>query len=200
MDSSVLSIILTLLVGFIIFKWFLQADTHPSHETANRPQTAQQARRSQRGAQRHGASRGSSSRAHTVTPDMVQMVQNVAPGLDPAQIKYALQESGSVEVTVERYLRGEEFPFPPNYRPPTAAPSGNNEGSSDPRKVSNIRSENLLQRFHIDVADPACDAEFANADFQDLEISQRMRYMVWDARRKMEKTLASDPELASLIE
>lgn len=198
MDPSVLSIIITLLVGLVIFKWFLQPDTHPSSDAINRTRTSQQNRRGQRSGQRQQGNRGSSA-THTVTTDMIQMVQNVAPGLDPEQIKYALQQSGSVEVTVERYLRGEDFPFPPNYRPPTTHAS-NDQGSSDPRKVSNIKSENLLQRFNIDIDTPQCDAEFESANFQDLEINERMRYMVWDARRKMEKKLATDTELSSLLQ
>lgn len=192
MDSSLLSVIVTLLVGFFIFKWFLQPDGHPSTDRISGTASSQSQRT------RQGQRQRRSNNGHTVSQDMIQTVQNVAPGLHIEQIKYALEQSGSVEVTVERYLRGETFPFPPNYRvSPVATNAAQN--SDDPRKVSNIKSENLLTKFNININDPNCDNEFIDSVYNDLDMDQRKRYLVWDARRKMEQRLNNDPELKSLV-
>ncbi|KAG0671178.1 coupling of ubiquitin conjugation to ER degradation [Maudiozyma exigua] len=198
MDSSVLSIIITLLLGVIILKWFLKSDPHPSTDRINRNQV--------RGTRSNNNARSANSNRHNnghrVTADMIQAVQNIAPTMDVEQIRYALQQSGSVEITIERYLRGESFPFPPGYTPNVNVGSSarsSDEINSDPRKRSNIKSDNLLTKFNININDPNCDSEFINVVYSDLDMDQRKRYMVWDARRKMEKRLENDPELKSLV-
>ena len=199
MDSSVLSIIITLLLGVIILKWFLQSDPHPSTDRISRNQV--RGSRSNNNARSATSNRNNNNRHH-VTPDMIQSVQNVAPTMDVEQIRYALQQSGSVEITVERYLRGESFPFPPGYTPNVnngSSQRSSDEINSDPRKRSNIKSDNLLTKFNININDPNCDSEFTDVVYSDLDMDQRKRYMVWDARRKMEKKLENDPELKSLL-
>ena len=200
MDSSVLSIIITLLLGVIILKWFLQSDPHPSADRINRNQV--RGSRSSHNVRTATSNRNNNNNRHRVTPDMIQAVQNVAPTMDIEQIRYALQQSGSVEITVERYLRGENFPFPPDYTPNVnngSSQRSSNEASSDPRKRSNIKSDNLLTKFNININDPNCDSEFINVIYSDLDMDQRKRYMVWDARRKMEKRIENDPELKSVL-
>lgn len=51
-----------------------------------------------------------------VTIDMIEVIQTLAPSLDPKQIKYDLEKTGSIEKTVENFLRGDEFPFPPSHK------------------------------------------------------------------------------------
>lgn len=49
-----------------------------------------------------------------VTCDMIQVVQAMAPNLTSAQIIYDLQRTGSVELTMRRYLaNGNRLPHPP---------------------------------------------------------------------------------------
>lgn len=49
-----------------------------------------------------------------VTMDMIEIVQTLAPTLDVKQIEYSLRNTGSIEATVDDFLSGKEFPFPPN--------------------------------------------------------------------------------------
>lgn len=51
-------------------------------------------------------------RKRRVTEGMIEIVSTLAPHLHRDQIRYELQKTGSVEVTVERLLKGEEFEFP----------------------------------------------------------------------------------------
>ncbi|KAK5780203.1 Cue4p PWA37_001406 [Arxiozyma heterogenica] len=48
-----------------------------------------------------------------VTVDMIEIVQTLAPTLDVKQIEYSLRNTGSIEATVDDFLTGKEFPFPP---------------------------------------------------------------------------------------
>lgn len=49
-----------------------------------------------------------------VTVDMIEIVQTLAPTLDVKQIEYSLRNTGSIEATVDDFLSGKEFPFPPD--------------------------------------------------------------------------------------
>lgn len=54
----------------------------------------------------HGSGRGRGRRNAAVTESMIESVRAVAPGLTTAQIRTDLQQTGSVQQTVERYLAG----------------------------------------------------------------------------------------------
>ncbi|VEU20051.1 DEKNAAC100632 [Brettanomyces naardenensis] len=47
---------------------------------------------------------------------MLDSVQQIAPGLTIAQIRYDLERTGDVNLTVDRYLNEGNLPFPPGYR------------------------------------------------------------------------------------
>lgn len=47
-----------------------------------------------------------------VNDDMVEIVYTLAPNLTESQIRFDLQKTGSVEETINRYMKGEEFPEP----------------------------------------------------------------------------------------
>jgi len=48
-----------------------------------------------------------------VTPDMIEIVQTMAPSLHVDQIRYSLEKTGTIEGTIEAYLAGQKLPFPP---------------------------------------------------------------------------------------
>lgn len=55
---------------------------------------------------------------HRVTPQMIDAVQQIGPGLTREQIEYDLQRTGNVNVTVDRYLDQGSLPFPPTVKKP----------------------------------------------------------------------------------
>ena len=125
---------------------------------------------------------------------MIEVVQSLAPHLHEEQIRYSLQQTGSVEETVERFLRGDDFPFPPGFRAPAAAQQQEHSGSNDPRKRDNIKPDNLLSKFKVDPND-----DMSGKDFQELDLEERKRFLVWQARKNMEKRLETDTVLQSLV-
>lgn len=185
-------------------KWFMSNDQHPSVQQTQ-----------QNNSQSSSASTSGSARParqprrrlrRRVNPDMIEVVQSLAPHLDPAQISYDLEQTGSVETTVERYLAGRDFPFPPDHAPESPANTSSNSStpiqtntpnassSSDPRKSSNIRPSNLLSKYHV-----SPDEDLSMLDPSELSIDERKRLMVWQARKKMEGQLKNNEHLQSLL-
>ncbi|CCF56669.1 hypothetical protein KAFR_0B03730 [Kazachstania africana CBS 2517] len=190
MDSSVVSIIITLFLGFILVRWFLQSDQHPSSVRATQQNSMRNSRRPRNA---NNNNRNTANRA-TVSPQMIQAVQNIAPNLHVEQIRYALQQpNASVEIVIERYLRDETFDFPPNYTP-IQTQNFTTGSTNDPRKVNMIRSDNLLTKFNVHDND-----DFTNVEFTDLDMNERKKYLIWKARREMKERLQNDNELSSLL-
>ncbi|QLG73542.1 hypothetical protein HG535_0F00520 [Zygotorulaspora mrakii] len=195
MDQSTLTLLLTILVGFVLLKWFAQSDQHPSaQQLGSDGANSELAGANQNRA--HPTRRGTARRPRRpVSPDMIEVVQSLAPHLHVEQIRYNLEETGSVEVTVERFLRGDDFPFPPGYRASPTEPAGDRSaGNTDPRKRNNIRPDSLLTKFNVDP-----EADLSGRDFKDLDTEERKQFMVWQARKSMEKRLETDERLRELL-
>ncbi|AAS52960.1 AER279Wp [Eremothecium gossypii ATCC 10895] len=182
MDQSSALFLALLLVLFVLVKWFIKTESHPSaqHATVDTGLSSQSTGAAGGRAQGTGAVR---RRRRPVNDDMIEVVQALAPHLHSEQIRYDLERSGSVEATVERYLRGEDFPFPPGYTAPIP-PESPQQDSSDPRKRSNIRADDLLQKYDVDPAE-----DMSAVEFHELDMDARKRFMVWRARKRMEANL-----------
>ncbi|CCC69046.1 hypothetical protein NCAS_0C00560 [Naumovozyma castellii] len=200
MVSSNITIVATLVIGVLLLKWFFQSDQHPSAQQVNSTQQQQSSTARNTRRPNSGGSSGSNSRGYPVTEDMIQTVQNLAPDLHVEQIKLSLQETGSVETTVERYLNGQTFPYPANFSPSSVnnLNIANTLQPTDPRKVNLIKSENLLTKYHVDLNEFE-DIEMDDAKYRELDLDERKRYMIWKARRSMEKRIETDPKLAELL-
>lgn len=193
MDSYTITFLVIILTSFVLAKWFLQSESHPS---AQRAASNASSGTTARPSRRADAARRRPKRE--VTEDMIEVVQSLAPTLHREQIKYSLEQTGSVEETVEKFLRGDDIPFPPGFVPETPSVamqqnSGSQE-SSDPRKRSNIRPDNLLTKYKIDI-----DEDMSDVDFSSLNIEERKTFLVWQARKDMAKTLEQDEDLAALL-
>lgn len=201
MDQSSFTFLAVLIVSFLFLKWFTKSDSHPSvqHATVNGTTGNPVVSAS---AQRQTASRRRARRR--VTPDMIEVVQSLAPNLHVAQIKYDLERTGSVEETVEKYLRGDAFLYPPGYQPEQNSSNSNSPEQtatntaaiepSDPRKRDNIKADNLLAKYNVDPNDDLDGEEYA-----ELTIEERKKFLVWQARKRMEQRLKNDQDLSSLL-
>lgn len=202
MEHSAAVVVATLILGIFVVKWFAAPKEHPSAQRLPNTQLPSSSNNQQRTA---GSSNGrgsqrrvSSTSRRNITPEMIETVRNVIPALHPEQIRYDLESTGSVEQTMERYFNGESFPFPPGYTPARESSANgqhiNIDEPSDIRKRSNIRPDNLLSKFNVDMS-----VDMSDMSIKELEIDERKKLLVWEARKNMEKRLETDTELASLI-
>ncbi|AMD22404.1 HGR065Wp [Eremothecium sinecaudum] len=197
MDESTIVFIIALIISFFFIKWFIQSDSHPSAQQALQSTTTT-ATTTSSNRRNTNSNRAPRRRRRPVNDDMVEIVQTLAPQLHPERIRYDLELSGSVEATVERYLRGEEFPFPPGYMSPEAPASEPREQHqhepSDPRKQSSIRPDDLISKYNVDL-----QADMSALEYNDLSIEERKKFLVWKARKRMEEVLNKDEDLGSLL-
>lgn len=203
-DQSTVLFAFCIIAGFFAMKWFISTEQHPSVQTANGNESQESSGVGSGSAHTNG--RATRRVRRRVNSDMIEVVQSLAPHLHPAQIRYDLEQTGSVETTVERYLSGQELPFPPDY-----VEENNNNGSSneeqhdgfngtrttssmDPRKVSKIVPDNLLRKYNVDPAE-----DLNGQDVSKLSIDERKRLMIWQARKKMEMEMEHNEYLQSLL-
>lgn len=198
MDQSTVAFLVTLVIGFVLLRWFTQSDQHPSAQRLADENNAS-GTGGIRGQQQADMPRQRTARhvRRNVTPDMIEVVQSLAPHLHVEQIRYSLEQTGSVEETVEHFLRGDSFPYPPGFvaSPVSrASPGATQQEHSDPRKKNNIRPDNLLEKFNVDP-----NEDLSSEDFKELDVEGRKKFMVWQARKNMEKRLETDESLKSLL-
>lgn len=185
---SLLPLLVFILLVFLVVKWVINTgDAHPSTRQLNESNELRSNNRPRR------------TQHQPVNQTLVQQVQQVAPGLHVEQIKYALQlNRNNVQLVIENYLNGRDFPYPPGYTPPRAANNTsltNNETSSDPRKVSNIKQDNLLSKFNV------TEGMFEGKEIDDpTDMLQRKQFMVYKAREDMKRRLETDSKWADLLQ
>ncbi|CCH60173.1 hypothetical protein TBLA_0C03700 [Henningerozyma blattae CBS 6284] len=194
-----IAITLSILIIFLLIKWFFVPKSHPSAAKLQHSQSLNNSGSNSRfNQQRNNSTRR--RRNVNVTEDMILSVQNIAPTLHREQIIYSLETTGSVQDTVDKYLNGQDFPFPPGYNPsrsststPMTSTTNNNE-PVDKRKISKIKPDNLLTKFNVDM-----NRNWDTEVYLDLDIPERKQYTIYQARKNMEKLLEKDPSLREVL-
>lgn len=106
MDSQTITLVLGAIVVLVIVNFLFMDESAGSGNTTNRRTPVR------------------------VTPDMIEAVRSIAPGLTTSQIRADLQITGSVQVTVEKYLSGglvvSESDEHDNYTPGVETPKNEN--------------------------------------------------------------------------
>ncbi|SCU78597.1 LAMI_0A05182g1_1 [Lachancea mirantina] len=197
MDGSTATFLAILVLAFVLLKWFMQSEHHPSAQRA-----AAESASTTSATTRRNANTVRRRPRRAVNDDMIEVVQSLAPALDREQVRYSLEKTGSVEETVEQFLRGDEFPFPPGYSSESAQEvTGSSDArdaretlETDPKKRSNIRPDNLLEKYQVD---PSEDLSALNS--ADASVEDRKRYLVWQSYHNLEEKLKDDQDLRSLI-
>lgn len=193
MDSSTLVFVSSLFILFIFLKWFIAGedeDTHTSSSASasmaseanpndNQPQQQQQPRT-----------------RREVTIDMIEVVQSLAPHLHMEQIKYDLQKTGSVQITVDRILAGDSLPFPPNYRPPPLTTNSN----PIPNKIN---AENLLRKYGVDENGSTSVEKPENkwldsSEKREKNLLDKKKEMILKARKRLEGQMKGEADLSQL--
>ncbi|RLV95259.1 Coupling of ubiquitin conjugation to ER degradation protein 1 [Spathaspora sp. JA1] len=182
MDYSSIIFIATLAIGFLFLRWLIapipQNQEYDINPTA--PNTSTSTSRNTSTSQRRNR--------RPVNDSMIEVVQSIAPHLSREQIRYDLENTGSVEQTVERFMELGTLPFPPGHTPvPEPAPVQQPETGSNSTAVSSTAGKpvNLLEKFDVDV----------NSEYEGQTLLQRKQQMIVNARKRLEKQLRNEIDL-----
>ncbi|KAK9248805.1 hypothetical protein V1506DRAFT_503241 [Lipomyces tetrasporus] len=137
-DSATTTFIACIVIGFLLIRWFVIPSTSsPSSSVSTGTGTLSSQ-----------ATTGASTtyrRRRLVTPGMIEVVQSIAPTLTMEQIRYDLERTGSVELTIDRILADGGLPFPPNTQPEGPQP----QGSPSTSAVAKGPHSDLIQRYNL---------------------------------------------------
>ncbi|WPK25493.1 hypothetical protein PUMCH_002810 [Australozyma saopauloensis] len=179
MDNSTLVFVLSLGAAFLILRWLIMPIPQSVPEEFNVPDPT---RRTERRA------RPATNRA--VTESMIEVVQAMAPQLTVSQIRFSLQNTGSVEATINEFMDNGNLPYPPGE---SAAPVSSGSAALDSsahRKKSLVGNGNLLDRYGITAADLQDPGYLAGLGRDLGDVTQRKKIgVIVNARKRMEKTL-----------
>ncbi|EDK45670.1 hypothetical protein LELG_03849 [Lodderomyces elongisporus NRRL YB-4239] len=197
MDSTTILFIVTIAVAFIFLRWMIlpipQDSEFPLPNTGSSATSSTTTLNSSR-VSGSGSGLGSNSGlatgrntttrrrggARPVTDSMIEVVQTIAPSLTVEQIRYDLEATGSVEVTIDKYMETGTLPFPPGYVAPRAEPAlaSNEEVNQKKEKsVSERETIDLIKRYGIDINNPVS----GNEDI----FKNRRNEMIVNARKRL---------------
>lgn len=195
MDSTTILFIVTIAVAFIFLRWMIlpipQDSEFPLPNTGSSATSSTTTLNSSRVS---GSGSGSNSGlatgrntttrrrggARPVTDSMIEVVQTIAPSLTVEQIRYDLENTGSVEVTIDKYMETGTLPFPPGYVAPRAEPAlaSNEEVNQKKEKsVGERETIDLIKRYGIDINNPVS----GNEDI----FKNRRNEMIVNARKRL---------------
>lgn len=83
---------------------------------------------------------------------MIEIVQQIAPNLTEEQIVYDYSKSGSIELTIDNYLKNGNLPFPPNTQKPKGWASTKEERTLNLEKKRQEMIQNLRLRLKKQLA------------------------------------------------
>ncbi|CCD24858.1 Cue4p NDAI_0E00420 [Naumovozyma dairenensis CBS 421] len=132
LDNSTIIFITSIILGFILIKWFNMKNSNNNNDdesyaemtmteiketitTFNKPKDSDEKQTITNDDQKEAPQmkkKGNRFQKRMVNDDMIEVVATMAPSLDYEQIKFDLQKTGSIEKTIENFLRGDDFPFP----------------------------------------------------------------------------------------
>ncbi|KAK9459751.1 uncharacterized protein V1516DRAFT_677883 [Lipomyces oligophaga] len=146
-DNTTTTFIAVIIIGIFLVRWLVSPSSSQAPSARNQAagQTTAAGTSSNRTTSR--AATGVFRRPRVVTDDMIEVVQSIAPQLSPVQIRYDLERTGSVEVTIDNILRQGTLPFPPDYVPEPIRPSpvSSSQPSSSPSSFSD-----LITRYNLE--------------------------------------------------
>lgn len=195
MDSTTILFIVTIAVAFIFLRWMIlpipQDSEFPLPNTGSSATSSTTTLNSSRvSGSGSGSNSGLSTGRNTttrrrggarpVTDSMIEVVQTIAPSLTVEQIRYDLENTGSVEVTIDKYMETGTLPFPPGYVAPRAEPAlaSNEEVNQKKEKsVSERETIDLIKRYGIDINNPVS----GNEDI----FKNRRNEMIVNARKRL---------------
>ena len=150
MDNSTIVFIAVLGVAFIFLRWLI-APIPPQLPNELNEALANSVNNSNRPNNSNNSNSATNSNANRRTrrepsDDMIEVVQTIAPQLTRGQIRMDLERSGSVEVTMERYMETGSLPFPPGE---SAATQSYQSDISEHSQATKKEPENLIDKYDL---------------------------------------------------
>lgn len=179
MDNSTIIFILALIFILVILRWLITPIPQSVPEEFNIPDPARQS----------SAPTTNSRQRRQVTQSMIEVVQAIGPHLTASQIKYSLENTGSIEATVEALMENGNLPFPPGE-------SSNNSTSetNPPEKDQQNHSRSLLEKYNVDTQEGetiATDGKWGKDQNERVSfLRKRKADMILRARKNMKEAIA----------
>ncbi|ODV63719.1 Cue4p ASCRUDRAFT_27137, partial [Ascoidea rubescens DSM 1968] len=153
MDVSSVVFVSVLVAVFVLIKWFADPGLKPkssrqqqqTNSTSDSGIPTMPAKSSAQSLSTGSKHKSKSNPNHTihkrrraVNNDMIEVVQTLAPQLSVAQIRYDLEKTGSIEETVEKFLKNGNLPFSPSNEEKSTEKSTENSTKNQavPEKVT----------------------------------------------------------------
>lgn len=148
MDNSTIVFIAVLGVAFIFLRWLIapippQLPNELNEALANSANNSNRPSNNSNPATNNNANRRP---RREVSDDMIEVVQTIAPQLTRGQIRMDLERSGSVEVTMERYMETGSLPFPPGE---STATQNYQSDISEHSQATKKEPENLIDKYDL---------------------------------------------------
>lgn len=164
MESSTFIFIITLIIAFIFLRWLI-TPIPPSlpNEFQNLANSRNRNATTTLSSTNNNETTGDNSENNTqnnnnnsngrsrreVTDSMIEIVQAIAPQLTVNQIRYDLQNTGSVELTIERFMESGSLPFPPGEQ--SNSPNNNTSVEENHNVVPDESKleTNLIEKYNL---------------------------------------------------
>lgn len=172
MDSFTITFLILLVLALFVLRWIISPIPLSVPDEFNIPDPARQP----------PSMRPISRQHREITESMIEVVQAIGPQLSVSQIKYSLEQTGSVEATIDMLMDQGNLPYPPSETPSAIV-------SED--HVTNKEPKSLLEKYKVDCNDiGVVAAEGSWGKDEDERVSllrKRKADMILRARRNMEK-------------
>lgn len=195
MEHSTVIFVLTLSIAFVFLRWLI-TPIPPSlpFETTSNESTASSS--GTRNPENGGSTATNRRNRREVSDSMIEVVQAIAPQLTPQQIRYDLQRTGSVEVTIENFMETGTLPFPPGESPNVHLDEDSEGHNHAPTSTAD---PNLIAKYHLeskvneDVEDSQNKGKWASSKEERSDIlSRRREEMILKARKRLASQLQNE--------
>lgn len=208
MDNSTIVFIAVLGIAFIFLRWLI-APIPPQLPNELNEALANSSANNSNNSSSNNSNSSNSNTNHTsgrsrrgASDDMIEVVQTIAPQLTRGQIRMDLERTGSVELTMERYMETGNLPFPSGESATTQTYQPDiSEHSQVPKK----EPENLINKYGLkskikDDGDEGIDVIDENKWGSSKEertslLNKKREEMILQARKRLASQLQNEVEL-----
>lgn len=203
MDISTILFVATLAVAFIFLRWLISPIPQSNEFNINEAVRESDTRST-------GSSTGASTNSNTnsnsnsnsnsrsrarrpVTDSMVEIVKTIAPNLTRDQIVMDLTNTGSVELTIERYMELGDLPHPLNSERTSVNNSSDtvaSAGTAEPKPKPG-KPVNLIEKYNIDINEEI-DTTLGDAS---VSLQRKKQEMILGARKRLAAQLGNELNL-----